>query len=114
MGGMVDVGEVAARDVEVLAAHLGEFMKPYLKVVGWSSREKQLGAFVAGLLGQHLHRLLDSFIAYYNGDRTHLAVGRDSPFGRPVEQRPVGATSSVVSFPRVGGLHHRYAWRQAA
>jgi hypothetical protein len=28
MGGMVDVGEVAARDVEALAKHLGEFMNP--------------------------------------------------------------------------------------
>ena len=37
MGGMVDVGEVAARDVEVLAVHLGEFMKPYLEVVGWAT-----------------------------------------------------------------------------
>jgi SRSO17 transposase len=51
MGGMVDVGEVAAGDVAVLAEHLAEFMRPYLQVVGWSTREKQLSAFVAGLLG---------------------------------------------------------------
>ena len=51
MGGMVDVGDVVTRDVEVLAEHLGEFMKPYVEVIGWSSREKQLEAFVAGLLG---------------------------------------------------------------
>jgi hypothetical protein len=30
MGGTVDVGEVATRDVGVLATHLTEFMKPYL------------------------------------------------------------------------------------
>jgi putative transposase len=46
-------------------------------------------------------------------DRTHLGVGKDSPSGRPVEQRP-GVTSNVVGLPRVGGLHHRYAWRRAA
>jgi putative transposase len=62
----------------------------------------------------HLRRLLDSFIDHYNQDRTHLGISKDSPLGRPVEQRPAGATSSVVSLPRVGGLHHRYAWRQAA
>jgi transposase InsO family protein len=62
----------------------------------------------------HLRRLLGSFIAYYNEDRTHLGLSKGSPFGRPIERRPAGATSNVVSLPRVGGLHHRYAWRQAA
>ena len=62
----------------------------------------------------HLRGLLDSFIDHYNQDRTHLGVGKDSPLGRPVEHRLAGSTSNVVSLPRVGGLHHRYAWRQAA
>jgi len=62
---------------------------------------------------RHLRRLLNSFVNYYEVDRTHIGVGKDSPCGRPVEQRP-GVTSNVVSLPRVGGLHRRYAWRQAA
>jgi len=62
----------------------------------------------------HLRRLLDSFIDHYNQDRTHLGLSKDSPLGRPVEQRPAGTTSNVVSLPRVGGLHHRYAWSKAA
>ncbi len=62
---------------------------------------------------RHLRRLLESFIGYYNQDRTHLSICKDSPCGRPVEQRP-DTNSKVVSFPRVGGLHHRYTWRQAA
>jgi len=62
---------------------------------------------------RQLRQLIESFFTYYNVDRTHLGVGMDSPSGRPVEQRP-GVTSNVVSFPRVGGLHHRYTWRQAA
>jgi hypothetical protein len=51
---MVDVGEVAVREVEALAQHLEEFMKPYLEVVGWSSREKQLRprAEIIDLVGQ--------------------------------------------------------------
>jgi putative transposase len=61
----------------------------------------------------HLHRLLESFIAYYHQDRTHLGLSKDSPRGRPVECRPNPA-ATVVSLPRVGGLHHRYAWRTAA
>jgi len=61
----------------------------------------------------HLRQLLDSFIGYYNQDRTHLSICKDSPCGRLVEQRP-DTISNVVGLPRVGGLHHRYAWRQAA
>ena len=62
---------------------------------------------------RHLRQLIESFVTSYNIDRTHLGVGKDSPCGRPVEQRP-GLASNVVSLPRVGGLRHRYAWRQAA
>ncbi len=72
MGGMVDVGEVAARDVEMLAAHLGEFMKPYLEVVGWSSREKQLGAFVAGLLGGTERKSVEPMALAQGVDRRQL------------------------------------------
>jgi transposase InsO family protein len=61
----------------------------------------------------HLRQLLGSFIGYYKQDRTHLSICKDSPCGRLVEQRP-DTISNVVGIPRVGGLHHRYAWRKAA
>jgi transposase InsO family protein len=62
---------------------------------------------------RHLRQLIESFVTYSNEDRTHIAVGKDSPSGRPVEHEP-GVTSDAVSLPRVGGLHHRHAWRRAA
>ena len=62
----------------------------------------------------HLRRLLDAFIDHYNMDRTHLGLNKDSPSGRPVEQRHAGSTSDLVSPPGVGGLHHRYTWSKAA
>jgi transposase InsO family protein len=62
---------------------------------------------------RHLRQLSKSFVTYYNEDRTHIGVGKDSPSGRLAEQKP-GLASNLVSLPRVGGLHHRYAWRQAA
>ena len=71
------------------------------------------GAMIACASDIRLAGNSTSFVAHYNQDWTHLGVGKDSPCGRPAEQRP-GATSNVVSLPRVGGLHHRYAWRQAA
>ena len=62
---------------------------------------------------RHLRRLLFAFVAYYQEDRTHLGLCKDTPLGRPKEPRPEGPTA-VVAHPRVGGLHHRYSWRAAA
>ena len=65
------------------------------------------------VLGEgHLRRLLANYIAYYNRERVHTVLG-DSPNGRPSEARP-SPRATVVGRPRLGGLHHRYAWRQAA
>jgi SRSO17 transposase len=72
MGGMVDVGEVAARDVAMLAEHLVDFLKPYVEVVGWSSREKQLGAFVAGLLGGTERKSVEPMALAQGVDRRQL------------------------------------------
>jgi hypothetical protein len=60
----------------------------------------------------HLRQLTGAFVAHYNQDRTHVGLGKESPFGRSVEQRPAAA-SNIVSLRRVGGLHHHRAWRQA-
>ena len=61
---------------------------------------------------QHLRRLLDDYVAYYNAERVHTRL-RDSPAGRPMEDRP-SRGAQVVGLPRVGGLHRRYAWQEAA
>ena len=66
------------------------------------------------VLGEgHLRQLLGRYLEYYQVDRTHLGLEKDSPLGRPVEPRP-SASATVVGFPRVGGLHRRYTWRRAA
>ena len=61
---------------------------------------------------QHLHRLLRDYVAYYNDERVHTRLG-DAPKRRLVEVRP-SSNARVVGLPRVGGLHHRYTWREAA
>jgi transposase InsO family protein len=61
---------------------------------------------------QHLQRLLRDYIAYYNADRVHTRL-RDAPERRSVDVRPT-LDARVVGSPRVGGLHHRYTWREAA
>jgi transposase InsO family protein len=52
---------------------------------------------------QHLRRLLRSYQQYYNGTRTHLSLGKDSPVPRAVH-----ATGSILPLPILGGLHHHY------
>lgn len=51
----------------------------------------------------HLRRVLAAYADYYNNDRTHLGLDKDSPNFRAVE--PVG---EIASQPVLGGLHHRY------
>jgi transposase InsO family protein len=61
----------------------------------------------------HLRRLLHDYVTYYRVDRTHLGLRKDSPLSRPLTPKP-SQKAKVVSLPRVGGLHHRYKWREVA
>ena len=61
----------------------------------------------------HAVRLARAYIGYFHEDRTHLGLDKNTPCGRPVTPRP-SSTTRVVAIPRVGGLHHRYEWREAA
>ena len=56
---------------------------------------------------RHLKRLMFSYVLYYHEDRTHLGLAKDTPAGRPTEIR--SEREKIQSFPRLGGLHHRYA-----
>ena len=61
----------------------------------------------------HLRRLVKEYISYYHTDRTHDSLEEDTPATRPVAPKPT-ESARLVSFPRVGGLHYRYHWQQAA
>jgi len=51
-------------------------------------------------------------VTYYNADRVHTSLA-DAPDGRPLEIQP-SFGAKVRGLPRVGGLHHRYVWQEAA
>ena len=72
-----------------------------------------LSRFWTTLNEEHLRRIMRDYVTYHEQDRLHDALEKDSPNRRAVEQRP-GTNATVISLPRLGGLHHRYAWRQAA
>src|SRR5271170_3325441 len=57
---------------------------------------------------QHLKRLMAEYVRYYHEDRTHLGLAKDTPTGRPTAMCPL-VGSKILSFSRLGGLHHRYA-----
>ena len=61
----------------------------------------------------HLLRLVKDYVSYYHTDRTHDALEKDTPATRPVALKPTEA-ARLVSYPRLGGLHYRYDWQQAA
>lgn len=55
----------------------------------------------------HLKRLMNEYVHYYHGDRTHLGLSKETPAGREaVTSKPMSST--VIAIPRLGGLHHRY------
>ena len=77
-----------------------------------SCRREMLDHVVA-LNENHLRRLIREYVRYHQEDRIHDSLGKDTPNRRPIELRPA-ADATVISLPRLGGLQHRYAWRQAA
>jgi hypothetical protein len=62
---------------------------------------------------QHLRRLMRDYVNYYHDDRIHDSLDKDTPNRRPVESKP-SPGARVDSSARLGGLHHRYSWREAA
>jgi transposase InsO family protein len=56
----------------------------------------------------HLRRVLLDYADYYNNDRTHLALDKDTPCPRAIEHHGV-----IVSRPILGGLHRRYERRSS-
>jgi putative transposase len=77
------------------------------------SCRRELLDHVIPLNETHLRRLLREYVAYYNEDRIHDALEKDTPNRRVIEHKP-SRLSRVIGNARLGGLHHRYSWREAA
>jgi putative transposase len=94
---------------EVVIAPRSPWQNAYAERVIGSIRRECLDHVV--VMGErHLLRILSKYLAYYNGTRTHLSLGKDAPERRSV-QPPI--QGRVVEEPRVGGLHHEYLRRAA-
>jgi hypothetical protein len=66
-----------------------------------------------GSICSAMFRLSSSILRTYHEDGIHDSLEKDAPDKRPIEPKP-GVTAAVTSMPRLGGLHHRNAWREAA
>ena len=77
------------------------------RVIGTIRREYLDHLIVMG--EDHARRILEEFVRYYNEDRTHQALGAQSPVPHDEEGAEAGP---LVSVPYLGGLHHGY--RRAA
>jgi len=96
---------------EVKTAPRSPWQNPFAERVIGSIRRECLNHVIV-LNAEHLRSILSEYIDYYHHDRTHLSLGKDTPSGRAVAEMP--EHGKVVALPRLGGLHHRYEWREAA
>ena len=97
---------------EVVTAPRSPWQNPFVERLIRSIRNDCLDHVIV-LNESHLKRILSSYFRYYHNDRSHYRLEKDTPSARPVQSRPA-ESSKIIELPRVGGLHHRYEWRQAA
>jgi putative transposase len=94
---------------EVLTAPQSPWQNPFAeRLIGSIRRECLNHVLVMG--EAHLRRILARYFSYYHRARTHLALDKDAPDGRPGEHPEAGR---IMQIPEVGGLHHRYVRRPA-
>lgn len=100
----IQLGAAAIGLEELRIAPSCPWQSPYVERLIGSIRRECLDP-VPVLNRAHLHRLHESYFAYYHACRCHLSLEKDAPQGRRV-QPPGGGR--IVAFPEVCGLHHRY------
>jgi putative transposase len=77
------------------------------------SARRELLDHIIPLNENHLRRLGRDYLTYYHQDRTHIGLNKSTPAERAVERRSPFQTR-IASTSRLGGLHHRYHWSEAA
>jgi len=86
---------------EVLTAPRSPWQNPLLERLVGSIRRECLDHVIVWN-ERSLRRTLQSYFAYYQRSRTHLALGKDAPEPRALEPP---ARGRVIAIPLVGGLH---------
>ena len=97
---------------QVVTAYKSPWQNAYVERLNGSIR-RECTDHVIVFSENHMRRILRSYFEYYNNDRTHLGIAKETPIARPISKR-ASPLSKVIELPRVGGLHHRYEWSEAA
>jgi hypothetical protein len=98
--------------IEVTTAARSPWQSPFVERLIGSIRRDCLDHVIV-LSKSHLKQILTAYFKYYHCDRTHYGLGKDTPIERPILPRPA-KHAKVIELSRVGGLHHRYEWKEAA
>ena len=96
---------------EVMTAPQSPWQNPYVERLIGSIRRECLDHVIV-LNEKHLKRILKDYFDYYHNDRTHLGLEKKTPIERSIQRK--SAVGKLIELPRVGGLHHRYMWKEAA
>ena len=91
--------------------HKARGKNPYCEQMMGSIRRDSLNHLIV-LNANHLKLIISSYLQYYHQYRTHLGLEKETPSGRPIQVKP--KNGKLIKFPRVGGLHNRYCWKEAA
>ena len=94
---------------EVVTAAQSPWQNPYVERLIGSIRRECLDHLIVWN-ERSLRRTLRCYFHYYGRSRTHLALAKDAPEPRAVDQPENGL---IVEIPEVGGLHNRYERRAA-
>ena len=94
---------------EVVTAPRSPWQNAYVERIIGSIRRECLDHVVI-FNERYLRRVLSSYFRYHHEARTHLSLDKDCPQTRPINLPTAGM---IISFPEVGGLHHRYERRAA-
>jgi len=92
---------------EIVTAYRSPWQNGYVERVIGSIRREFLDHVIV-LNENHLRKLLKEYFHYYNNQRTHLGLGKDSPVSRPVQ-----VIGEIDKIPVANGLHNYY-FREAA
>ena len=92
---------------QILTAYRSPWQNGYVERVIGSIRRECLDHLII-VNESHLRKLLMGYVHYYNNQRTHLGLKKDSP-----EPRKVHAVGEIESMAVANGLHHYY-YRKAA
>jgi transposase InsO family protein len=93
---------------EHVTAKQSPWQNTYAERIIWTIRRECLDHVII-MSEEHLRRILNKYVDYYNRSRTHYALDQDCPIPRAKQSLEDG--NRIVSIPHVGGLHHRYERR---